>query len=125
MNPMPRLWTEVAIFACFALAVWITAHGLLHGLLDPTWTGYEVMVVAVAVMWLSIRRRSMRGISSATTSTCGISKLTFRGQGAEALTAVARVRRVGKTTAVVDIEVIDNDNKLVALGRGAYSSTVG
>jgi uncharacterized protein (TIGR00369 family) len=43
----------------------------------------------------------------------------------EALTGVARVRRVGKTTAVVDIEVIDNDNKLVALGRGAYSSTVG
>jgi uncharacterized protein (TIGR00369 family) len=43
----------------------------------------------------------------------------------EALTAVARVRRAGKTTAVVDIEVVDHDNKLVALGRGAYSSTLG
>lgn len=43
----------------------------------------------------------------------------------EALTAVARVRRAGKTTAVVDIEVVDDGNKLVALGRGAYSSTIG
>ena len=43
----------------------------------------------------------------------------------EALTAVARVRRTGKTAAVVDIEVFDDDEKLVALGRGTYSSTAG
>jgi acyl-coenzyme A thioesterase PaaI-like protein len=43
----------------------------------------------------------------------------------EAITAKARVRRAGKTTAIVDIEVIDDQEKLVALGRGAYSSTAG
>jgi len=43
----------------------------------------------------------------------------------EALTAVARVRRAGKTAAIVDIEVIDDEKRLVALGRGTYSSSVG
>jgi len=43
----------------------------------------------------------------------------------EALTAVARVRRAGRTAAIVDIEVIDDEKKLVALGRGTYSSTMG
>ena len=43
----------------------------------------------------------------------------------EALTAVARVRRAGKTAAIVDIEVVDAEQRLVALGRGAYSSSVG
>jgi uncharacterized protein (TIGR00369 family) len=43
----------------------------------------------------------------------------------EALTAVARVRRAGRTTAIVDVEVFDDGKKLVALGRGTYSSTTG
>lgn len=43
----------------------------------------------------------------------------------EALTAVARVRRQGRTTAVVDVEVLDDANRLVALGRGTYSSIAG
>jgi uncharacterized protein (TIGR00369 family) len=43
----------------------------------------------------------------------------------EALTAVARVRRAGRTAAIVDIEVIDDEKKLVALGRATYSSTMG
>jgi uncharacterized protein (TIGR00369 family) len=43
----------------------------------------------------------------------------------EALTAFARVRRAGKTVAVVDVEVVDDQKRLVALGRGAYSSTAG
>ena len=43
----------------------------------------------------------------------------------EALTAVARVRRAGKTAAIVDIEVVDAEQRLVALGRGTYSSSVG
>jgi uncharacterized protein (TIGR00369 family) len=42
-----------------------------------------------------------------------------------ALVAVARVRRAGKTASVVDIEVVDDGDRLVALGRGAYSSNVG
>ena len=36
----------------------------------------------------------------------------------EALTAVARIRRAGKTTTIVDIEVFDDEKRLVALGRG-------
>jgi uncharacterized protein (TIGR00369 family) len=40
----------------------------------------------------------------------------------ESLTAVARVRRKGKTTTVVDIDVLDDGNRVVALGRGTYSS---
>jgi len=43
----------------------------------------------------------------------------------EFLTAVARVRRAGRTTTIVDIEVVDDEKKLVALGRGTYSSTLG
>lgn len=43
----------------------------------------------------------------------------------DALTAVARVRRIGKTATIVDIEVIDDEKRLVALGRGTYSSTAG
>jgi len=43
----------------------------------------------------------------------------------DALTAVARVRRAGRTAAIVDIEVVDDERKLVALGRGTYSSTLG
>jgi uncharacterized protein (TIGR00369 family) len=42
----------------------------------------------------------------------------------EALTAVAHVRRAGRTTTIVDIEVVDDEKKLVALGRGTYSSTL-
>jgi uncharacterized protein (TIGR00369 family) len=42
-----------------------------------------------------------------------------------ALLAVARVRRAGKTASVVDIEVVDDEERLVALGRGAYSSNAG
>ena len=42
-----------------------------------------------------------------------------------ALVAVARVRRVGRTASVVDVEVLDDEEKLVALGRGAYSSNIG
>jgi uncharacterized protein (TIGR00369 family) len=41
------------------------------------------------------------------------------------LVAVARVRRAGKTASVVDVEVIDDRESLVALGRGTYSSNAG
>jgi uncharacterized protein (TIGR00369 family) len=43
----------------------------------------------------------------------------------EALVATARVRRAGRSAAIVDIEVVDDQGKLVALGRGTYSSTAG
>lgn len=42
-----------------------------------------------------------------------------------ALTATATVRRSGRTVAVVDIDVHDDNGKLCAVGRGTYSPNVG
>lgn len=41
------------------------------------------------------------------------------------LTAHAAVRRVGKTVGVVDIDVYDDRDKLVAVGRGTFGSQGG
>ena len=41
------------------------------------------------------------------------------------LVARARTRRVGRTVAVVDIDVFDDQNRLTSVGRGCYSSQVG
>ena len=38
----------------------------------------------------------------------------------DALTATARARRMGRTVAVADIDVFDENNSLVAIGRGTY-----
>lgn len=38
------------------------------------------------------------------------------------LTAVARVRRSGKSVGVVDIDVLDDKENLVAIGRASYST---
>ena len=43
----------------------------------------------------------------------------------DALVATARVRRAGKTVAVVDIDVNDERGSLVAIGRGTYSPQPG
>ena len=60
----------------------------------------------------------------------GVPTMNFRTDNlrpaiGEALIATARVRRAGKTVAIVDIEVFDDENRLVALGRGTYASSVG
>ncbi|XWN29115.1 MAG: PaaI family thioesterase [Devosia sp.] len=41
------------------------------------------------------------------------------------LTATARARRVGRTVGVVDIDVVDDNGKLTAVGRGCYGAQVG
>jgi uncharacterized protein (TIGR00369 family) len=41
------------------------------------------------------------------------------------LLAQARVRRAGRTIGVVDIEVTDAGGRLIALGRGCYSTQAG
>jgi uncharacterized protein (TIGR00369 family) len=41
------------------------------------------------------------------------------------LTATARVRRAGRTVGVVDIDIHDDNGKLVAVGRGTYSAIPG
>jgi len=42
-----------------------------------------------------------------------------------ALTGTARVRRAGRTVALVDVEVYDEQGALVAVGRGTYSPQPG
>lgn len=41
------------------------------------------------------------------------------------ITGTARVRRAGRTVAVVDVDVFDEKGALVAVGRGTYSSRTG
>ena len=41
------------------------------------------------------------------------------------LTATARIVRAGRTIGVVDIEVTDQSGKLIAIGRGTYSTRQG
>lgn len=41
------------------------------------------------------------------------------------LTAKATTRRLGRSVAVVDIDVFDDQGKLCAVGRGTYSPNVG
>jgi len=38
------------------------------------------------------------------------------------LTAVARVRRAGKSVGIVDVDVLDDNKALVAVGRATYST---
>ena len=42
-----------------------------------------------------------------------------------AVTGTARVRRQGRTVAVVDVDVTDENGNLVAVGRGSYAPKVG
>jgi uncharacterized protein (TIGR00369 family) len=41
------------------------------------------------------------------------------------LRARARVRHVGRTVGVVDIDVLDDDGRLIAVGRGTYRTREG
>jgi uncharacterized protein (TIGR00369 family) len=41
------------------------------------------------------------------------------------LVAHARVRRAGRTIGVVDVEVLDDEGRLIALGRGCYGTLAG
>ena len=43
----------------------------------------------------------------------------------DALVAVARVRRAGRTVTVVDIDVFNDKDQPVAIGRGTYASVAG
>ena len=50
-----RLSIEVAILAT-GLIVWITVHGLLV----PTWTGSEVLIALVFIVWIAGWRAGLR-----------------------------------------------------------------
>ena len=41
------------------------------------------------------------------------------------LTAVARVRRAGRTVAVADVDIYNDGGKLIATGRGTFSASAG
>ena len=49
----------------------------------------------------------------------------LRPAGGDKLKATASVRRAGRTIGVVDIDVTDSSDRLVAVGRGCYSMAVG
>ena len=49
----------------------------------------------------------------------------LRPSSGEELTATAQARRIGRTIAIVDIDVTDDQGRLCAVGRGTYSSAVG
>lgn len=49
----------------------------------------------------------------------------LRPAGGDRLKASASVRRAGKTIGVVDIDVTDGSDRLVAIGRGCYSMAMG
>lgn len=49
----------------------------------------------------------------------------LRPSSGRMLTAKAQARRIGRTVAVVDIDVLDDQDRLCAIGRGTYSSAVG
>ena len=59
----------------------------------------------------------------------GVPTINFRVDylrpAAEDLLAKAQVRRAGRTIGVVDIDITDAAGKLVALGRGCYSTQAG
>ena len=42
-----------------------------------------------------------------------------------ALTAIATVRKAGRSVAIADVDVLDDLGRLVAIGRGTYSSNPG
>jgi hypothetical protein len=44
-----RLLIEVALLVATSLIVWITVRGLL----DPTWTGSDVLIALVFVLWIA------------------------------------------------------------------------
>jgi uncharacterized protein (TIGR00369 family) len=49
----------------------------------------------------------------------------LRPASATNLRALTRVRRAGRTVAVVDIDVLDDEGRLVAIGRGTYGTKAG
>src|SRR6516162_3127495 len=49
----------------------------------------------------------------------------LRPAGGDRLKAIASVRRTGRTIGVVDIDVVDGSDRLVAIGRGCYSMAMG
>ncbi|HYB10404.1 MAG TPA: PaaI family thioesterase [Alphaproteobacteria bacterium] len=49
----------------------------------------------------------------------------LRPAGGNKLKACASVRRAGRTIGVVDVDVLDGSERLIAIGRGCYSMAVG
>jgi len=49
----------------------------------------------------------------------------LRPAAGAALRAMARVRRAGRTIGVVDVDILDDADRLVAVGRGCYGTQAG
>jgi uncharacterized protein (TIGR00369 family) len=49
----------------------------------------------------------------------------LRAAGEVDLTATAHIVRAGRTVAIVDVKVTDSQERLIAIGRGAFSTAAG
>jgi len=49
-------------------------------------------------------------------------RVDYLRPGKNTLTLIARIRRSGKTVGVVDVDVLDDDARLIAIGRANYST---
>jgi uncharacterized protein (TIGR00369 family) len=49
-------------------------------------------------------------------------RVDYLRPGKDTLTLIARIRRSGKTVGVVDVDVLDEGSRLVAIGRANYST---
>jgi uncharacterized protein (TIGR00369 family) len=49
-------------------------------------------------------------------------RVDYLRPGKDTLTLIARIRRSGKTVGVVDVDVLDEGARLVAIGRANYST---
>lgn len=81
--------------------------GALAGLIDTAGDMALVLGIGQAVPTINFRVDYLRPASTPT------------------LTAIARVRRAGRTVGVVDIDVEDEQGRLVAIGRGCYGTQPG
>ena len=49
-------------------------------------------------------------------------RVDYLRPGKDTLTLIARIRRSGKTVGVVDVDVLDEGGRLIAIGRANYST---
>ncbi len=78
--------------------------GAIASLIDTAGTFALVMLAGKAIPTINFRTDFLRPAIDTT------------------LTAEARVRKVGRTVGVVDIDVTDNEGKLLAVGRGTFGT---
>jgi len=81
--------------------------GVISAFIDTTGDIAMVLVAGGAVPTINLRIDFLRPATGTT------------------LTGHAKIRRSGRTLGVVDIDISDDNGKLIAIGRGTYSAVAG